>query len=99
MAKELAGINLKMIMCLRLPRWNDVLLAIYKTRKENRYCERLNRNLKASRTHIRQIVKLLAQHNLIEIIETKKIKRLAITERGRKVIVAILQIRSELSRL
>ena len=96
MAKELAEINLKLIKRLRLPRWNDVLLAIYQDIKENRYCERLNRNLKASRTHIRQIVKLLAQHNLIEIIETRKIKRLAITERGRRVIVAILQIRSEL---
>ena len=87
-----------MICSLKMPRWNDVLLAIYKSREDCRYCEKLNRTVRASRTHIREIVKVLARHRLIEIIHTKKVKRLELTEKGRKIAAYILQIRSELNR-
>ena len=81
---------------LRMPRWGDVLVEIYKSEERYRYCEKLNRGVKGSRSHIREIVKLLEECNLIEIIPTKKIRKLALTEKGHKVTLAILTIRSEL---
>ena len=79
-----------------MPRWNDVLVEIHRSQERNRYCEKLNRSVKGSRSHIREIVKLLARYNLIEIRAAKKIKKLALTEKGEKVTLSILQIKSEL---
>ena len=89
---------MKMIPLLRLPRWNDVLLEIYKSGERNPYCEKLNRSLKASLTHIRDIVKSLAEHSLVEVKPNHKIKRLALTKRGKRVAVWIFQIKAELNR-
>jgi len=85
-----------MISLLKIPRWNDVLTEIHKTQEKYRYCEKLNKGVKCSRTHIREIVKLLAENKLVEIIPTKKIKKIALTEKGHKVTIAILTIKSEL---
>ena len=87
-----------MIYSLRLPRWNDVLLAIYRCRDNSRYCEKLNRKVKASRTHLREIVKLLARQRLIRIVPGTKVKLLQLTSKGRRIAACILEIRSELSR-
>jgi predicted transcriptional regulator len=87
-----------MISSLTMPRWNDVLLAMYKSREDCRYCEKLNRTVRASRTHIREIIRAMARHGLIEIIESSKIKRLELTEKGKKIAAYVLGIRSELSR-
>ena len=86
-----------MICFLTMPRWHDVLLQIYKSPDRERYCEKLNRAVKASRTHIREIVKLLARYNLIEVQPTKKTKRLCLTEKGRKVASFIMEIKAELN--
>ena len=85
-----------MMSTLRMPRWNDVLVEIHKSQEKHRYCEKLNRNIKVSRSHIREIVKLLALNNLIEIIPTNKIKKLELTKKGQKVTIAIQTIKSEL---
>ena len=86
-----------MICFLTMPRWHDVLLEIYKSREQDRYCEKLNRAVKASRTHIREIVKLLAHHNLIKIEPTVKTKRLCLTEKGKRVAGSIIEIKAELN--
>lgn len=89
---------MEMISSLRMPRWNDVLLAIYKSRGSCRYCEKLNRTVRASRTHIREIVRTMALHKLIEVIHTNKIKRLELTEKGKKIAGYVMGIRAELNR-
>lgn len=84
---------------LRLPRWNDVLLEIYKSQERDSYCEKLNRAVKGSRTHLREIVKSLAKSELVEILPDKKIKKLALTEKGRRVSLCIQQMKSDLRKL
>jgi predicted transcriptional regulator len=81
---------------LRLPRWNDILLEIYKNQDRNNYCQRLNRNIRGSISHLREVVRLLAKSELINIERQKKIKRLILTEKGQKVTLAIMTIKSAL---
>ena len=81
---------------IKLPRWNDVLIEIYKRPDRLLYCEKLYKDVKCSRTQTREIVKLLNKYNLIEIIPTKKIKQLCLTEKGRKVGSALILIKAEL---
>lgn len=85
-----------MIHKLRLPRWNDVLLEIYKSQHRHSYCERLNRRVRTSRSHIQAIVKLLEQNGLVERESGKKLKRLTLTDRGKEIALAIQQLRLEL---
>ena len=64
---------------LTIPKWNDVLVELNKSPESQRYSEKLNKKVKTSRSHIREIVKLLALHKLILIIPTNKIKKLKLT--------------------
>lgn len=85
-----------MTCSIRLKRWTDVLLAIRKTKATQCYCERLCRILRCSRTHIREIAKMLLNHKLVKVIPYKNIKRLALTKRGEKVTSSLASIKQEL---
>ncbi|MBN4081221.1 hypothetical protein JYT44_02530 [Caldithrix abyssi] len=85
-----------MISTLRMPRWNDVLVEIYNTHPKYRYCQKLNRGVKASTNHIRAIVELLDENNLIEIFPTKKIRFIKITGKGESVAILLLELRTAL---
>lgn len=88
---------LNMRNCLTLPRWNEILIEIYKTQDRNNYCQKLNRKIRGSLTHLRDMVRLLAKHNFIEINSGNKIKRLILTEKGKIITSALLVIKAELS--
>ena len=79
---------------LRMPRWIDILLAIYKSPEQHSYCERLNRSVGCSLTYFRNTVALMAKHDLLEIHEGRKIKTLRLTERGHQIASRILAIKS-----
>lgn len=82
---------------LRLPRWNQVLLEIYKSQNKPSYSQKLNRRLKASLTHIREIIKQLVAYKLVEVRPKHRIKRLVLTDRGRRVAASLQEIRYELN--
>jgi len=82
---------------LRLPRWNHVLLEIYKCQDKPSYSQRLNRRLKASLTHIREIVKQLEACNLIEVQPKQKIKHLVLTDKGRRIAASLQEVKFELN--
>ena len=81
---------------LYLPMWSNVLIEIQRAPEHRRYCQSINREVKASLNHLRAIVKLLEEANLIEIIPKNKIKTINITEKGKKVVKNILDIKTEL---
>ena len=81
---------------LYFPKWSEILVEIYKAPERSRYCQKINREVKASLNHLRTIVRLLEEAKLIEIIPTRKIKKIIMTEKGKKVVVCILNIKSEL---
>lgn len=82
---------------LTLPRWNDVLIAIHNNNVKTSYSERIVRKVKGSLTHLRNVVKVLEQRSLIEIQPIKNFKRLVLTEKGKRVTVALQQIKEELN--
>ena len=85
-----------MTSTLRLMRWTDTLLAIHRTRENQSYCERLCRVLRCSRTHIRVVANMLLEQGLIEVVPVKNVKRLALTEKGKRITESLLAIKAEL---
>lgn len=85
-----------MVELLYLPKWSKIITEIYKTPEHYRYCQKINRGVKASLNHLRTVIKLLETAQLIEIVPTKKIKRINLTEKGKRVAVYILNIESEI---
>ncbi len=79
-----------------LPAWIDVLVELYKVPDYKRYCQRLGREVDTSMTHLRAVVKRLSEKRLIEIVPTKKINRIIVTEKGKRIAVAVQAIKSEL---
>ncbi len=86
-----------MAKLLSLPKWSDVLIGIYKTPECRRYCQKITRNIDSTANHIRAIVKFLEKAKLIQIIPTKKIKRIYLTDKGRDVALALLNIKSAIN--
>ena len=83
-----------MTINLRMPRWIDILIAIYKSPEQHRYCERLNRSVGCSLTYFRNTVALMAKQSLIRILEGRKIKTLRLTDKGHQVASSALAIKS-----
>ena len=81
---------------LYLPIWIEVLVELYKAPDYKRYCQRMNQEVKTSMTHLRAVVKRLSEKSLIEIVPTKKINRIIVTEKGKRIAVAVQNIKSEL---
>ena len=80
-----------------VPRWQQVLLAIYKSSEEHRYCERLNRIIRGSRSYLGRTVKRLAEQGLITIHPMSKIKWLSLTDKGKRVLHSIIEMRTHLN--
>ena len=79
-----------------MPRWFAVLIEIYRAPDYRRYCERLNKDVKASMNYLRAIVKLLQAKKLVRIVPCKNIHRIDITEKGKRIAMHIIGITSEL---
>ena len=79
---------------LYLPIWIEVLVELYKAPDYKRYCQRMNQEVKTSMTHLRAVVKRLSEKSLIEIVPTKKINRIIVTEKGKRIAVAVQDIKS-----
>jgi predicted transcriptional regulator len=84
---------------IRLPKWSDILIEIYRSQENRRYCEKLNRRIRGSMTHLREVVKWLAQNQLITITPTTKVKQLALTEKGVKVAEYIINMKLEMGEI
>ena len=79
-----------------LPVWIDVLVQLHKAPDNRRYSQRISREVDTSKNHFRAIVKRLTEEKLIDILPTRKIHRIIVTEKGKRVAAAILSIQSEL---
>lgn len=86
-----------MMNILTLPKWSDVLLGIYKTPESNRYCQKITVKVNSTINHIRAIVKVLEIEGLIEIKPTKKIKLIYLTEKGKEVAIALINIKTAIN--
>ena len=81
------------------PRWQDVLLAIPRLSENQRYCEKLNRLVKGSRTHLRKVVQHLVELGLLREERAGRVKKLSLTDRGQRIALALSELKSELAML
>ena len=64
---------------LNLPIWSDVLVAMAGLGAEDSYCEKLNKKVKTTRSHMSRIVKKLESNALVVSCRGKKIKIASVT--------------------
>ena len=79
---------------LYFPKWFELLIKINNAPDHKRYSQKLVRELKMSINHLRAILKKLEQEEIIEIMPSKKIKWIVLTEKGRELSQAIMSIKS-----
>lgn len=75
-----------------LPKWTQVMVALYITPEEHCYCGRLHRKTRMTTRHLRDLVAQLEEKNLIQRHEGRKIKYIKLTEQGEKLARCFLEI-------
>lgn len=75
-----------------LPKWTDVVVALYVTPKEHCYCGRLHRKTRMTTRHMRDLVAQLEEKNIIERHTGSKIKYIKLTDTGVKLAKMFLEI-------
>ena len=81
---------------LYFPKWLEILVKINNAPPNKRYSQKLVRELKMSINHLRAILKKLEQEEIIEIMPSKKIKWIVLTNKGKELSQAIQSIKSSL---
>ena len=84
-------------MTLKEPLWQQLLMQIYRQSPKQRYISRVFRKIGRSPTHLRIIIQRLHDTDLIQITPRKKRKYLEVTQKGKRVVVALLTLRNEIN--
>ena len=75
-----------------LPKWIDLVVALYVTPEEHRYCGRLHRKTNMTTRHLRDLIAQLEEKNIVERNESSKIKYLRLTAKGEQLARSFLEI-------
>ena len=81
-----------------LPKWTELLIALYNTPSEQCYCGRLHRITGMTIRHIRNLVADLEHIGMVRKEGSSKIKYIALTETGNHLAELFLRINPELKR-
>jgi Mn-dependent DtxR family transcriptional regulator len=77
---------------LRIPRWQRMLIEIFKASTHNRYGSYLIRVLGGSRTHIRYLLSKLERQGLVLLMRLQNRKTISLTDRGEKIAKAVMEL-------
>ena len=80
----------------RFLQWKEVLVAIKELPEKKRYCQRICREVKLAKSHVRNIIPWLEYQGLIRIKSEKKIKYIRLTRKGELVIIDILKLKKDM---
>ena len=75
-----------------LPKWTELLVALYNTPEEQRYCEKLHRKIGITIRHLRSLIADLEQMNILTRQGNNKIKYIQLTETGAQLAESFLEI-------
>lgn len=81
-----------------LPKWTELVVALYNTQPEHCYCEKLHRRTGMTVRHLRNLISDLESMNIIQRQCRKKIKYITLTGTGKRLAELLLQIHPELRR-
>lgn len=75
-----------------LPKWTDLLVTLYNTPEQQRYCGRLYRTTGITTRHLRDLVTQLEARDIIHREIKSKIKYVYLTDKGLKLAKLLVQI-------
>ena len=78
---------------LYLPRWVEVLIALYRLPADKRYLQQLYRVAPGSSSHIKELMKAFQKHGLVRVKKTEYIHFLVLTQQGAKLGEQLTQAR------
>lgn len=81
-----------------LPKWTEVLIALYNTPAEQRYCGKLHRKTGMTVRHLRSLIADLEDMKILTRECRRKIKYITLTDTGEHLADLLLQIYPELKR-
>jgi len=88
----------KMSKTIFLPKWTELLVTLYDTPAEHRYCGKLHRKTGMTARHLRSLITDLEKMNIVNRIESKsKIKPVRLTETGAKLAQLFLEVHHALN--
>ena len=87
-------VKTEMSQAIYLPKWVELLIALYNTEKKYRYCGCLHRKTGITIRHIRNLVSDLEAIDFVVTYTHKnnKIKLIDLTDRGKEIAVSFLKI-------
>ena len=81
-----------------LPKWTELLVAIYNSPEDQRYCGKLHRRTGITMRHIRSLVDSLERMGIIVKEGKDKIKYIRLTDSGISLAEALMEIYPALRR-
>lgn len=81
-----------------LPKWTEVLIVLYNTPPEQRYCGKLHRKTGMTVRHLRSLIADLEDMKILTRECRRKIKYITLTDTGEHLADLLLQIYPELKR-
>ena len=81
-----------MAKTIYLPKWTELLVALYNTPPEQRYCGRLARTTRMTTRHLRNLVSDLEALKFVRREEGAKIKYINLTDTGEELAEMFLRI-------
>lgn len=87
-----------MSSAISLPKWTEVLVAIYNTPEPHRYCGRLYRKTGVTARHLRSLIAHMEDMEFVRRQDGTKIRYIALTETGERLAQLFLEIYPTLKR-
>lgn len=89
---------MKMRKAIFLPKWTELVVMLYNTPPEQRYCEKLHRRTGMTIRHLRNLTSDLEDMKIIERREEGKIKYITLTDTGKRLAELFLEVYPTLKR-
>ena len=87
-----------MAKAIFLPKWTELLVAVYNSPPEQCYCGRLNKATGMTIRHIRNLIADLEEMGMVTKCGDGKIRYIELTETGRQLAEEFLKISPQLKR-
>ena len=77
---------------LYLPKWTELIVALYNAEPRHRYCGRLSRTTQMTARHVRNLVTILEEMKLVSREASGRIKYISLTDTGQELAKMLLRI-------
>ena len=87
-----------MIRGLSLPGWCNLLLVLDTLQDNQRYCQRVYREISIASSHVRSIITHMEEKDIIKRNKKGRIKHIHITDKGKQIAKDVLKLKQDLNK-